>query len=148
MKLRTIADSVRHSTSAITFVRQAFHFIEAMHNDFKARILHPLNINYLYRICQVGSRIAAADRCSCRSIETGRRGSAVVGAARSSGRRQCRGAGAVHVPVNASSARAGNAPCATARFTAETIASSDAVMMLPCIPAPNSVFRDRVVISI
>jgi len=52
------------------------------------------------------------------------------------------------VPVRAFSARAGNAPCAMARFTAEKIANRDAVMILGCIPAPNKVRRDRVVISI
>ena len=49
--------------------------------------------------------------------------------------------------MRTASALAGNASCATARFTAENTARSDAVMMLGCIPTPNKVRRDRVVIS-
>ena len=45
------------------------------------------------------------------------------------------------------SARAGKAACATARLTADNTASSDAVMILGCMPAPNKVRRERVVIS-
>src|SRR6266404_4995614 len=54
----------------------------------------------------------------------------------------------LQVPVNAASARAGSAPPATARFTADKMASREAVMMLLCMPAPNRVRRERVVISI
>src|SRR5271167_3371223 len=51
------------------------------------------------------------------------------------------------VPVRAESTRLGKAPCAMALFTAETIASSDAVMILGCTPTPNRVRRERVVTS-
>ncbi len=51
------------------------------------------------------------------------------------------------VPVRAFRAVGARAPSATARFTAEITASREAVMMFECIPAPNSVRRERVVIS-
>ncbi len=51
------------------------------------------------------------------------------------------------VPVRALASRAGKEPCAIARLTADKMANSEAVMMFGCIPAPNSVRRDRVVIS-
>ena len=52
------------------------------------------------------------------------------------------------VPVRSLCARsAARAPEAMARFTADKIASSEAVMMFECIPAPNKVRRERVVIS-
>jgi hypothetical protein len=54
----------------------------------------------------------------------------------------------LQVPVFAASACTGSTPPATARFTADRMASNEAVMMLLCMPAPNRVRRDRVVISI
>ena len=52
------------------------------------------------------------------------------------------------VPVRTFSGTADKAPLAMARLTADNTASSDAVMMFGCIPAPNNVCRERVVISI
>jgi hypothetical protein len=51
------------------------------------------------------------------------------------------------VPVRALRAVGARAPIATARFTAEITARREAVMMFECIPAPNNVRRERVVIS-
>src|SRR3981189_2980234 len=53
-----------------------------------------------------------------------------------------------HVPVRIESTRADIAPSAIARLTADRTASSEAVTILGCIPAPNKVRRARVVISI
>ena len=53
-----------------------------------------------------------------------------------------------YVPVRTLARSADNMPLAIARFTAENTASSEAVMMFGCMPAPNSVCRERVVISI
>ncbi len=53
-----------------------------------------------------------------------------------------------HVPVRSFSDWAGSALRAIARFTAEIMARSEAVMIFECIPAPNNVRRARVVISI
>src|ERR1700733_185454 len=52
------------------------------------------------------------------------------------------------VPVRSFSDWAGSALVAIARLTAERMARSEAVMIFECIPAPNSVRRARVVISI
>ena len=54
----------------------------------------------------------------------------------------------LQVPVRALSGTADSTPLAIARLTAENTASSEAVMMFGCMPAPNSVWRERVVISI
>ena len=53
-----------------------------------------------------------------------------------------------YVPVRTLAGSAANTPLAIARFTAENTASNEAVMMFGCMPAPNSVCRERVVISI
>jgi hypothetical protein len=53
----------------------------------------------------------------------------------------------VQVPVRAFWALGASTPEAMARFTAEITAKREAVMMFECIPAPNRVRRERVVIS-
>src|ERR1700730_2302745 len=121
MKLRTISDSAPHSTSANSFARCAYTVFVAEFLYFKVTI---------FLILQNQSNI--------RNI------SIQLNEPRT--RRQDQGG--FQVPVSAASARAGSAPPATARFTADKKASNEAVMMLLCMPAPNSVRRERVVISI
>src|SRR5882757_4141244 len=128
MKLRTISDSVRHSTSTTNFRRCAYTAFGAPNYHFKITIFLPFKINRLEYIDQVqssGSEPLARLKTPRFEVPV-----------------------SLQVPVSAASARAGNAPWATARFTAERMANRDAVMMLLCMPAPNRVRRERVVISI
>jgi hypothetical protein len=134
MKLRTISDSVRHSTSATHFRWSAYTGIGEQYEDFKVTIFYPL-LSITYR-----------DFTKYFRAQTGRSSPQLIrmGARRNVGRRNM----TLQVPVLASLLRAGSAPWAMARFTADRMASKEAVMILPCIPAPKSVRRERVVISI
>lgn len=125
MKLRTIADSARHSTSTTIFRWRRLNSPRVLYCGSRSKLNFFNYINELNTISRV-ARILSLAQSKVAQPKVA----------------------LAQVPVRTLSLRAGNASWATARLTADRIANSEAVMILGCIPAPNKVRRDRVVISI
>src|SRR5580692_890498 len=118
VKLRTITDSVRHSTSTVRFASRAMGAEAAGDGVQRSQGILFFQINVLTARPHVVDLNRHRGAC-----EWPPRLRPVIAVAPG------------QVPVRAVSLRAGKACCAMARFTAENIASSEAVMILGCIPA-------------